>query len=80
MKEDPDLVLDAVAAAIVKARAPGLGKKQWARRAAAAAIETYEALSPPSSGERIIQGLREAVDLSRGDDQPSKVHLVEVKP
>ncbi len=46
---DPDSILDLAAKAILDTRAPGLGKAQWARRAAAAVIELLTDSSPPQA-------------------------------
>lgn len=37
-KRDPDELVDRIAAAILKTRAKGLGREQWARRAAASVL------------------------------------------
>jgi len=51
---DPDALLDKAAKAILATRAPGLGKQQWARRAAAAVFEACEIGGGPCA----ICGLR----------------------
>lgn len=43
---DPDAILDKAAKALLATRAPGLGKRQWARRAVAAVIEVLEVANP----------------------------------